>query len=91
MLDATHVLFAQYGVNGMNIRDIARRAETSHPLIIHYFGSKLGIAGEVLRREVAAYAGGAGIKPGENVSHTLLSVREYFARQLANPDLKISM
>ncbi len=53
ILSAARDLFAERGVDGVSVRDIAEAAGVSHPLVHHYFGTKASIVDEILSREVA--------------------------------------
>lgn len=50
ILEAAGRLFAERGVTGATVRDIARDAGVTHPLIHHYWGSKAALLAAVLQR-----------------------------------------
>lgn len=50
LLDSAVILFAEKGYDGVAVDDIVGRAEVNKRMVYHYFGSKEGIYGEVLRR-----------------------------------------
>lgn len=85
------MLFSEYGINGVSIREIAKKAEISHSLIIRYFGSKNDIAAEVLRREIEKYTKIPDTKPAGDISDILISLREIILQQLSDPDTKITL
>lgn len=43
LLDAVEKAIAEYGVSGVSLRDVARRAGVSHSAPAHHFGSKSGM------------------------------------------------
>ena len=43
-------LFAEHGVDGVSIRQIAAAAGINHALIIRYFGSKDALVAEILKK-----------------------------------------
>jgi AcrR family transcriptional regulator len=43
-------LFAQKGFRATTVRDIARAAHVTHPLVYHYFGSKRGLLAAAVER-----------------------------------------
>ncbi len=49
LLDSALFLFAERGYSGVAVDEIVRRAEVNKRMVYHYFGSKEGIYGEVLR------------------------------------------
>lgn len=57
LLDALIETFAQDGIGGRSLREIAEAAGTSHRMLLHHFGSRdellLTIVEEVERRQVA--------------------------------------
>lgn len=50
ILDAAEEIFAENGFDGARIDAIAEASEYNKSLIFHYFGDKLGLYAEVLRR-----------------------------------------
>jgi TetR/AcrR family transcriptional regulator, repressor for neighboring sulfatase len=57
ILDAAVKLYGEAGPNGASLRDVARRAGVTHPLVSQYFGSKHGLVtavGDRLTAHVAA-------------------------------------
>jgi len=50
IVDAACELIAQRGVADSSVREVARRAGVSAPLVIHHFGSKSGLVQECDRR-----------------------------------------
>lgn len=50
ILDAAEEIFAEHGFDGARIDAIAARAGYNKSLIFHYFGDKLGLYAEVLKR-----------------------------------------
>lgn len=50
ILDVAERLFARKGYRQTTIRDVARAAHVTHPLIYHYWGSKRGLLAAVLDR-----------------------------------------
>lgn len=52
ILEAARDLFAQHGVDGVSVRDIASAAGVTHPLVHRYFGTKQQMVAEILRREI---------------------------------------
>lgn len=50
ILDAAEEVFAENGFDGARIDAIAARADYNKSLIFHYFGDKLGLYAEVLKR-----------------------------------------
>lgn len=91
ILDSARVLFAEHGINGVGIREIARHAETSHSLIIRYFGSVADLATEVLKNEIEKYAKIAGPTAGKNIPEILFSIKTSMLRYLTDPEVKITM
>jgi len=53
LLKAAGVLFAERGYDGVAVDEVVQRAGVNKRMVYHYFGSKEGMYGEVLR---AAYA-----------------------------------
>jgi AcrR family transcriptional regulator len=53
LLAAARELFAAHGFDATSIRELAGLAECNPSLIAHYFGSKEGLLGELLRSELA--------------------------------------
>lgn len=58
ILEAARDLFAQHGVAGVSVRDIAATAGVTHPLVHRYFGTKGQMVAEILRRESEEVAAG---------------------------------
>jgi TetR/AcrR family transcriptional regulator len=50
ILDAAEAVFAEHGYDGARIEAIARGSSYNSGLIFHYFGDKLGLYAEVVRR-----------------------------------------
>lgn len=50
ILKVAERLFAERGFRSTTVRDIARGAHVTHPLIFHYFGSKQGLLAAVTER-----------------------------------------
>jgi TetR/AcrR family transcriptional regulator len=50
ILDAAEEIFAEHGFDGARIDAIAEKAAYNKSLIFHYFGDKLGLYAEVLKR-----------------------------------------
>ncbi len=50
ILDAAEEIFAENGFDGARIDAIAAKSGYNKSLIFHYFGDKLGLYAEVLRR-----------------------------------------
>ena len=82
ILAAAAASFADHGYDRATIRDIAGRAGVDPALVIHYFGSKDALFGEVLRlplrpREVFSRAAAAGLKQvGTTVVRSFLEAWE---------------
>lgn len=55
ILDAAESCFAELGFGSTHLREIARRAGVTPPLILHYFGSKAELFEAVLLRVTIAY------------------------------------
>ncbi|MDP3386669.1 MAG: TetR/AcrR family transcriptional regulator [Eubacteriales bacterium] len=91
ILDSARVLFAEHGINGVSIRKIAKHAETSHSLIIRYFGSNADLATEVLKIEVEKFSSIAKPTAGKKNSEILGSIREVLLHYLTDPDARITM
>lgn len=43
IIDAAIDLYGQHGFNGVTLKEIARQAGVSAPLVVHHFGSKAGL------------------------------------------------
>ena len=56
ILAAAERLFAERGVLGVSVRDVAGAAGVTHGLVHHYFGSKDDLAAEVIRAALARSA-----------------------------------
>jgi len=54
ILDAAEVSFAEHGFNGVSIDAIAKKAGYNKSLLFQYFGNKLGLYTEVVKRADAA-------------------------------------
>lgn len=63
MLDAAEELFAQYGFDGVSVRDIAEVAGVSHALVHRYLGNKEEIYRAVLKRNEDVILAAAGDNP----------------------------
>ena len=50
LLDAAEVLFADFGFNGVSVRDIVERAQANLSAIPYHFGTKESLFKEVIRR-----------------------------------------
>ena len=56
MLDSAVALFAQKGIDGVRLREIAERAEMSVPLLCHHFGDKETLYAAVIDRSMERFA-----------------------------------
>lgn len=86
IINVARVLFAEYGINGINIRQIAAEAGINHSLIIRYFESKEKLAKEILQREIAKYVDKIELTLGQNHLNNINSMREFIKAQLFNPE-----
>ena len=50
VMDSAEFLFAQKGIDGVRLREIAERAEMSVPLLCHHFGDKETLYAAVIDR-----------------------------------------
>jgi AcrR family transcriptional regulator len=91
IIKTARVLFAEYGINGVSIRQIAEQAEISHTLIISYFKSKENLAKEILQREIVKYAKLSELVPRQNLQDILNHTRTAMAEQISNPDLRTTI
>lgn len=57
ILDASEVLFAQYGYNGTSLRDIACEANVRLSLVHYHFGNKHDIFSAAMDRKIGALLG----------------------------------
>ncbi|MEL6338986.1 MAG: helix-turn-helix domain-containing protein [Myxococcota bacterium] len=55
ILDAARACFSEAGFRATTLREVARRARITQPLINHYFGSKDALFDAVLQRAVTDY------------------------------------
>ncbi|MEM6274365.1 MAG: helix-turn-helix domain-containing protein [Myxococcota bacterium] len=55
ILDAARACFSETGFRATTLREVARRARITQPLINHYFGSKDALFDAVLQRAVTDY------------------------------------
>jgi AcrR family transcriptional regulator len=53
ILEAAQAAIAQSGPEGLRLHDIAAAAGVSHPLILHYFGSRAGLVRALVREATA--------------------------------------
>lgn len=53
ILAAARRLFAEHGILGVSVRDVAKEAGVTHGLVHHYFGTKEQLTAEVIKSEVA--------------------------------------
>lgn len=53
ILEVAERLFARRGYRSVTVRDVAKAARVTHPLIYHYFGSKRGLLAAVVERSQA--------------------------------------
>lgn len=58
LLDAAAEEFARGGLKGTRIREIVQRSGVNERMIYHHFGSKEGLFGAVLQREMAGMSQG---------------------------------
>ncbi len=56
IIDVATRLFARHGYDGVSVRDICSKLSVNFSIISYYFGGKLGLYREVLRRQFAACA-----------------------------------
>ena len=52
ILDATIEEISRAGVQGLRIKEVASRAGLSHPLLMHYFGTKADLLDAAIEREL---------------------------------------
>lgn len=53
ILDAVIEEISRVGVQGLRIKEVAKRAGLSHPLLLHYFGNKAGLLDQAIERELS--------------------------------------
>jgi AcrR family transcriptional regulator len=92
MRDAALLLFADRGIDGATIRDIAKEAGVSPGLVRHHFGSKEGLREacdayaleRAMRIKEQAILEGQGSNPGflQSVHPTVLLIYRYLARSM---------
>jgi TetR/AcrR family transcriptional regulator, repressor for neighboring sulfatase len=78
ILDAAAQLFAEAGPDGASMRDVARAAGVTHPLIARYFGSKQGLVdcvGERLIDRIRAEMDAVGSCDAEGIGALVRSFR----------------
>jgi len=75
ILEAARGLFAQHGVAGVSVRDIASAAGVTHPLVHRYFGTKQQMVAEILRREMEIVGPVRGVGPAAPLAPSLESLR----------------
>jgi TetR/AcrR family transcriptional regulator, regulator of cefoperazone and chloramphenicol sensitivity len=86
--DAAIRLFAERGVAGSPVRDIAEAAGVTAGLITHYFGSKAGLKAAVDERLVEVFTEPLGSLPGDSEAFAG-AVSEGLAHQMgAHPELR---
>ncbi|MCM0082272.1 TetR/AcrR family transcriptional regulator [Geomonas sp. Red32] len=89
LLEVGTRLFAERGLNGVSIRELAQEAQTSISMISYYFGSKEGLYAEVLRQQFASFKEIHQIR--EQVEDPVAMIEEYlrwtFRRHRNNPHL----
>ncbi len=54
ILDATEKRLVEAGPSGIRLQDVAEDVGVSHPTILHHFGSRERLVGEVIKRRVAS-------------------------------------
>jgi AcrR family transcriptional regulator len=54
ILDATEKRLVEAGPSGIRLQDVADDVGVSHPTILHHFGSRERLVGEVIKRRVAS-------------------------------------
>ena len=86
--DAAIRLFAERGVAGSPVRDIAEAAGVTAGLITHYFGSKVGLKAAVDERLVEVFTEPLSSLPGDSEAFAG-AVSEGLAHQMgAHPELR---
>lgn len=85
---AARALFAQRGIEGVGIREIADKVGINHALIIRYFGSKTNLAAEILEREVREFYRLINPNLIENTDRFSDVLREKFLQVLSDPEIK---
>jgi AcrR family transcriptional regulator len=89
---AARGLFARHGFDAVSVRDIAEQAGTTHGLVRHHFGSKLGVWQAVVDAAEAEYAGALGpvldgLGSGDARDEAAHFVRRFVAVSALHPDL----
>ncbi len=56
ILDAARDLFSRHGADAVTVREVAKEAGITHPLVNRYFGSKHALLEAVVMREVERFA-----------------------------------
>lgn len=83
LIQVSRQLFAEKGIEGTSVEEIAARAEVSKPIVYEHFGGKEGLYAVVVDREVGYLLGeieGALINGGrsrELVEHATLALLDY--------------
>jgi AcrR family transcriptional regulator len=67
ILAAARLLFAEYGILAVSVRDIAKQAGVTHGLVHHYFGTKDQLVQEVI---AGAITSGADVLAGNPIDAT---------------------
>lgn len=76
ILAAARDLFAERGVGGVSVREIAAVAGVNHALVHRYFGTKNDIVAEILEGEAMAMSAIA--RPEADAATSLAALREVF-------------
>jgi TetR/AcrR family transcriptional regulator len=81
ILQAARNVFAEHGLDGISVRDIALAANTTHSMITYHFGSKEQLWREAVR-DMFAFLERTVIEEGERAGEHKLPVQERFKQMI---------